>query len=137
VLAAGDVPQLLPEIQVEGYYCAGGLGRLHAFDDQLRGCFRERGENSAAVEPAHAAGEDSLPVEVTRFEPRRRFVTAIVEDDRRAHTVAAVAIHGGHVRTGDSVVLEALVEGFDAHRFDALGNQFTDWIIDHRAGDAG
>ena len=37
----------------------------------------------------------------------------------------------------DAVVLEMLVEGGDAHRPDAFGNQVTDWIIHHRRRDAG
>jgi hypothetical protein len=34
-------------------------------------------------------------------------------------------------------VLEALVEGLDAHGLHSLGNQLADRIIDHRGGDTG
>ena len=62
---------------------------------------------------------------------------AVVEDHRGAHAVAAVAIDGGHVRAGDAIVLEALVERLDAHGADALGDQVADRVIDHGGGDAG
>ena len=62
---------------------------------------------------------------------------AVVEDDGGAHAVAAVAVDGGHVRAADAVVLEVLVEGPDAHRADALGDQVADGVIDHGGGDAG
>ena len=37
----------------------------------------------------------------------------------------------------DAVVLEVLVEGLDAHRPHALGDQIADRIIHHGGGDAG
>ena len=37
----------------------------------------------------------------------------------------------------NAVVLEMLVERFDAHRADAFGDQIADRIIHHRGGDAG
>ena len=43
---------------------------------------RERGKDSAAVDPAHAAGKDGLPVEVAGLELGGGFVGAVVEDDR-------------------------------------------------------
>ena len=58
LVAAGDVPELGAVVEVEGDHRAGGFGRLHAFDNDFGGGRRERGENAAAVEPAHAAGED-------------------------------------------------------------------------------
>src|ERR1700680_604282 len=61
---AGNIPELLPEVEVERNHGAGGLGGLHAFDDQLGRGRRERREDSAAVEPAHAFGENRLPVKV-------------------------------------------------------------------------
>ena len=36
-----------------------------------------------------------------------------------------------------AVVLEALVEGRDAHRPHALGDQVADGVVHHRRGDAG
>ena len=81
-----------------------------------RGGFGERREDAAAVEPAHAAAEDRVPVEVARLQLRGGLVGAVVEDDRRAHAVAAIAVDGGHVRPADAVVLEALVERRDPHR---------------------
>ena len=70
--AAGNLPELFAEIQVERNHRAGGLGRLHALDDDLGRRRRQGREDAAAVEPAHAAGEDRLPVEVARLEPGRR-----------------------------------------------------------------
>ena len=97
----------------------------------------QRGEDAAAVEPAHAAGEDVLPVEIARLELRAGFVAAVVEHHRRAHALAAVAVDRGHVRAVDAVVLEVLVEGLHAHRAHALGDQVADGIIHHGGGDAG
>jgi hypothetical protein len=68
MFAAGDIPEFLPEVQIERDYGAGGLGGLHSFNDQLGGGFRERRKNSPAVEPAHAAGENRIPVEIARFQ---------------------------------------------------------------------
>ncbi len=67
ILAARNFPKLLAEIQVERDYGAGGLGHAHALDDQFSGCLGKRRENSAAVEPAHADGENCLPIEVSGF----------------------------------------------------------------------
>ena len=109
--AAGDVPELGAVVEVEGDDGAGGFGGLHALDDDFGGGRRERGEDAAAVEPAHAAGEDALPVEVAGLELGAGFVAAVVEHDRGAHALAAVAIDGRHVGAVDAVVLEVLVEG--------------------------
>ncbi len=89
------------------------------------------------MEPAHAVGKDGLPVEVARLELGAGFVAAVVEDNGRAHALAAVAINGGHVWAVDAVVFEVLIERLDAHRPDAFGNQLADGIIHHRRGDAG
>ena len=43
-------------------------------------------------------------------------LAAVVEDDRAAHAVAAVAVDGRHVRAAHAVVLEHLVERRHAHR---------------------
>src|SRR5439155_10989539 len=51
--------------------------------------------------------------------------------------LAAVAVDSGDVRAGDSVVLEPLVEGPDAHRLHAFRDQIPDRIVDHRRHDAG
>ena len=113
------------------------MAACHAFDDDLGGGRRERGEDAAAVEPADAAGEDGLPVEVARLELGAGLVAAVVEDHGRAHALAAVAIDGGHVGAVDAVVLEVLVEGLHAHGPHPLGDQVADGIIHHRRGDAG
>jgi hypothetical protein len=67
----------------------------------------------------------------------QRLVGAVIEDYRRADAEAAVAIDGCHVGAGGAIVLEALVEGLDAHGPDALGDQVAHRIIDHGGGDAG
>ena len=137
VVTAGDVPELGAVIQVEGGDGTGGLGGLHGFDDDFRRRGRQRGEDAAAVEPPDAAGEDFLPVEVAGLELRRRFVAAVVEHDRRADALAAVAIDSSHVRAVDAVVLEVFVEGFNAHGADALGDEVADGVVRHGRSDAG
>ena len=136
-LAARNLPELLAEVEVERGDRARGLRRLHAIDDHLGGRLGERGEDAAAVEPAHAALEDLVPVEVAGLELRGGLVRAIVEDDGGAYAVAAVAVDGGDVGAAHAVVLEPLVEGLDAHRADALGDEIADGVVDHRRGDAG
>src|SRR2546425_4099948 len=84
------------------------------------------------MEPAHAPGKNVVPVEVSRLETRRSLVRPVVENHRSAHAITSVAIDGGNVRPADTVVLEAFIEWFDSHRSDSLGNQFADWIINHR-----
>ena len=96
--AAPEAPELGPVVEVEGDHRAGRLGRLHALDDGLARGRGERGEDAAAVEPAHAAREDRLPVEVAGLELRRRLVGAVVEHHGRAHALAPVAEDRGHVR---------------------------------------
>ena len=108
------------------------LRRLHPLDDELGRRLGERGEDAAGVEPAHAAGEDRLPVEVAGLEQAAGLVGAVVEDDRRADAVAAVAVDGGDVRPADAVVLEPLVERRDAHLADAGLHQLADGVVDHR-----
>ena len=76
------------------------------FDDDFRRRGRKRGKNSAAMEPADAAREDRLPIEVTLFEQTGGFVGAVVENDRRPHALSAVAIHGGDVRPAHAIVGE-------------------------------
>ena len=136
-MAAPDVPQLGAVVQIERSDRAGRLGGLHPFDDHLAGGFRQRGKDAAAVEPAHAAGEDRLPVEIARLELRGGFIRAVVEHHRGAHALAAVAVDGGHVGTVDAVVLESLVKWLDAHGPHALGDQVADRVIHHGRGDAG
>src|SRR6185369_15907083 len=55
--------------------------------------------------------------------------------NRRPNAVAAIAIHGRNVGPRDAVVLVPFVERLDAHGPDALRDQFTDWIHDHRGDD--
>jgi len=89
------------------------------------------------MEPAHSAAENRVPIEIARLEARGRFVGAIVENNRRPDAVAAVAVHGCHVGSGDAVVLKPTVDRSDAHGAHALGDQITDRIVDHRRDDAG
>ena len=103
----------------------------------FRGRRRQGGEDAAAVEPAHAAGEDRLPVEVAGLQPGRRLVGAVVENHRRPHAVAPVAVDGGDVRPGHAVVREVLVERPDAHGPHPLRHQIADRVIDHGRRDAG
>ncbi|MFT3961480.1 hypothetical protein [Propionivibrio sp.] len=135
-LPAGHVPQLGPVVQVERHHGAGRLGGLHAFHDDVRRRLGKRREDAAAMEPAHAAGEDFLPVEIARLEQAAGLVGAVVEDDGRTHAKAAVAIDRGHVRPAHPVVLETLVEGLHAHGADRAVDQLADGIIDHGRHDA-
>jgi hypothetical protein len=136
-LAAPDVPELLAVVEVEGGDGARGLGGLHASMISFARGLRQRGEDAAAVKPAHARAEDFVPVEVARLELARGLVGAVVEDHRRAHAVTLVAVDGGHVRAAHAVVLEPLVERSHAHGAHALGDQVADGIVHHRGGDAG
>ena len=61
----------------------------------------------------------------------------VVEDHRRAHAVAAVAVDGGHVRAGDAVVREMLVKRADAHGANTLVDHIADGVIDHGGDDTG
>src|SRR6185312_6417159 len=88
-------------------------------------------------EPADAAGEDRFPVEIARPEQGSSFVGAVVEHDWSADAVPTIAVNGGHVGTVDAIVLEALVEGPDAHGADAFRDEVADRIVDHGGGDAG
>ena len=83
LVAADRRPELGPVVQVERRDRAGRLRGLHPLDDELGRRLGERGEDAAGVEPAHAAGEDRLPVEVAGLEQRAGLVGAVVEDDRR------------------------------------------------------
>src|ERR1039458_6234701 len=85
--AAGDAPEFLAVIEVKGHHGAGGFSGLHGFDDDLGGGFREGGEDAAGVEPADAAGEDLLPIEIAGFEAGGGFVGKIVEDHGGGHAV--------------------------------------------------
>ena len=113
------------------------LAACIAFDDQLRGV----GESAAKMPPlwnqrtppAKIAFQSKSP----GFSCAAASLRAVVKDHRRAHAVAAVAVNGRHVRAGDAVVLEMLVERLHAHGAHALGDQIADRIIDHRGGDAG
>ncbi len=137
VQATEYLPQLLAEVEIERDHGAGRLGRLHGFDDQIGRGRRQRGEDAAAVKPAQAAGHDLLPVEVARLQARRRLVRTVIEHHRRAHALAAIAVDGGDVRAGNTVVGEPLEEGAHAHGADALRDQIADGVVDHRRGHAG
>src|SRR5579872_7349528 len=89
------------------------------------------------MKPAHAAGENLIPIDVARLQPRGRFIRAIVEHHRRTHADAAIAVDGGDIRPGHSIVRKALVERLNTHGLHALGHQFADWIIHHRRHYAG
>ena len=102
-----------------------------------RGGLRQRGEDAAGVEPAHAAGVNLGPVEVARLEQGAGFVGPVVEDDRRPHAVAAVAVDRGDVGAAHAVVLEPLVKRRDARFAHAGLHQLADRVLDHGRGDAG
>ena len=44
------------------------------------------------------SAEDLVPVEVAGLQQRAGFIAAVVENDRSANALAAIAIHGRHVR---------------------------------------
>ena len=137
VESTADLPELSAVVEVEGGDGASGFGGLHGFDDEFRGGGGKSSEDSAAMEPADAAGEDFLPVEVAGLEKACGFVAAVVEHDGSANAVSLVAVDGGHVGSANAVVAEAFVEGFDAHRADAFVDEFADGVVDHGGGDAG
>src|SRR5205807_558218 len=100
---AGGGPQLGAVVQIEAGDRAGGLGGLHAFEDQLRGRVRQGGEDAAGVEPADALSEYFLPVEIARLEHSAGLVGPVVENHRRANAGAAVGTNGGDVRAAAAV----------------------------------
>ncbi len=51
--------------------------------------------------------------------------------------MAAVAVHGGDIRTAHAVVLEPLVERRDARFTNARLHQLADAVVHHRRGNAG
>jgi len=89
------------------------------------------------MDPFDAVREDVRPIEVAGLELSGSFVGAVVENDGGAHAEAAVAIDSGHVGAGDAIVLEVLVERFDAHGADALGDEIADGVVGHGGGDGG
>src|SRR5271170_563218 len=64
---ADRLPKLLPIIQVEGADDPLPLSFLQRLNQQLGRRLRQRGKNTAAMEPAHPLAEDLLPVEVARL----------------------------------------------------------------------
>src|SRR5262249_34832576 len=134
---AGDVPELRAVIEVERNHRARRFGCMHGLDHQLSCRWVERGEDAAAVEPTHAPGKNLLPLEIARFELRRRLVATVVKHHRSGDAMSTVTINSCHVRAADAVVLESLVERLDAHGSDAFGDQLTERIIDQCRGDAG
>ena len=85
-VAADRLPQLGAEVQIERRDRARGLRGLHRLDDHFRSRRRERGEDAARVEPANAAAEDRLPIEVARLEHGAGFVGTVVEQVRAPGT---------------------------------------------------
>ena len=137
LLPAGDAPELGPIVEVERNNCARRPGRLRRFNRQFGCRWRERGKDAAAVEPAHAALKELLPIEIAGFELRGRLVATVVKHYRRADAMPSVAINRRHVWAPNAVVLESLVERFDADGSHTFGDQLTDRIIHERRGDAG
>src|SRR5258706_10024039 len=88
------------------------------------------------MKPAYAAREDRFPVKVARLEARRCLIRAIIENDGCTHAVPAIAIDRGHIRPGDTIMLEPFVERPNPHRPDTLGDQIADRIIHHCRYDA-
>ena len=135
--ATGNIPELGPIVKIERNHGTCRFRRLHSLDDHVRRRRRQRRKNAAAMEPAYTAGKYFSPIEIAGLEHAASLVSPVVEHHRRAHTLPAVAIDRGHVRSVDAVVLEALVERFDTHRAHGVIDQFADRIVDHRRDDAG
>ena len=134
---ASHVPQFGAVIQVKRNDRTRRLGCPHTFDDDLRCCYRQGGEDTATVEPAHPAGENFRPVKITGLEQAAGLVRTVVEHHRWAHALAAIAIDRSHVRPVDAVVLEVFVKRRDAHGPHGAIDQLTDRIINHCRNDAG
>ena len=90
-------PELGAVVEVERGDGSGGLGRLHALDDDLGGGLRKRREDATRVEPLDPAAKNLRPIEVARLELRGGLVGAVVEDHRSADAVAAVGVNRGDV----------------------------------------
>jgi hypothetical protein len=131
-----DLPQLLAEVEIERRHRPRCVRGLHRLDDQFPRRLGQRREDPAAVEPAHAAGEDGVPIEVTGLQAGRGFVRPVIKDDGRAHSETAIAVDRRHVRARDAVVREPLVEPGDPHGAHALGDQIPDRVIDYRGDHA-
>ena len=135
--AADGCPQLGAVIEVERGDGTGRLGGLHSLDDQRGRGLGKRREDAAGMKPADAAAEDSGPVEIARFEQGAGFVRTVVEDDRRAHSVAAVAVNRGDIGPANAVVLEPFVERRHARFAHPALHDFADRVVDHGRRDAG
>ena len=83
--------------------------------------------------PAKIAFQSKSP----GFSCAASLVAPVVEHHRRAHALAAIAVHRRHVRPVHAVVLEVLIERLHAHRPHALGDQIADGIIHHRGSNPG
>ncbi len=134
--AADGRPEFRAIVEVERGDGAGGLGGLHSLDDQRSGGLGERREDAAGMKPAHAAVENPRPVEVAGLEQGTGFIRAVVEDDRRPHSVAAIAVDGGDIGPAHAVVLEPFVERSHAGFAHAGLHELSDGIVDHSRRDA-
>ena len=129
-------PKLGPVVQVERADGSGFFRSRDSLENQLAGGVRKRRKNSARVKPLHALSKDLCPIEVAGLQQGAGLVGAVVEDNRWAHTVAAVAVNGRDVGPTDAIVFEALEEGRHAHFANPTLDELANAIIDHRCGDA-
>ena len=88
--------RILPVIQIEADTAPAVLAACMP-SMTLRGGGGKRGEDAAAMEPAHAARENLAPVKIARLQTARSFIAAVIENHRGAHALAAVAKDSGHV----------------------------------------
>src|SRR5262245_11746283 len=89
------------------------------------------------MKPAHSSREYFRPVEVAGLEESAGLVGAVVEDYRRSHTLAAIAVDRGDVGAAHAVVLKPFEKRSDARFADPRLHQFTDSVVDHRGRNAG
>ena len=132
LVAAPDIPELGAIVQIEGSDGARRLGRLHGLGDELAGGFRQCGKDSTTVKPPDPRAKDGGPIKIPGFEHGPGFVRPIIENHRRPHAEAAIAVYGGHIGAVHAIVLKMLVERLNAHGPHALRDQVSDGIIYHR-----
>ena len=138
--AADGFPERRAVVEVVGNDGAVFVSGFDGLDGEGGGGFRERGEDAAGVEPAHAEfAEDVVPVDVARLELRGGGVAAVGIAHRAAHAEAAL----GEIQAVAHVAADAVVRApldeirGDAALHDEILDQVADFVIDEGGDDGG
>ena len=104
--AADGFPERRAIVQIVADDDAVLLRRLHRFDGECGGGFRQRGKNAAGVQPARANfAENMIPIEIARLELRRGGIAAVRHADRAADAEAAL----GEIQAVANAAADAVV----------------------------